>query len=117
MATDIAVSGPKPKYTGIGDWTKMKAAGSTLGKRLGAAGLALTAVDIGTKGANSSNILDGTLGVVSFGAPIVGGVYFVGNLLTAGITGKGIGEHIDENFIFLPTGLPHSPFMPIPRPK
>lgn len=65
-------------------------------------------------GVNTSNSLDAAFGVVSFIGSVgaaVGGIYFGANLITTGITGKTIGQHIDENFIFVPTG---TGFVPVP---
>lgn len=60
-------------------------------------------------GVNSSNTLDAFFGGVSFAGPwgaAIGGVYFVGNLITVGVTGKTIGQHVDDNFYILPSGMP-----------
>lgn len=117
-ATTIAVEGPKPKYTGPKEWANQKAAGAKFGKVLGYAGLALTAYDMYQNGVNTSNSLDAFFGGVSFAGPwgaAIGGTYFVGNLLTVGITGKTIGQHVDDNFYVVPVGLPNTPFILIPK--
>ncbi|MCG8310834.1 MAG: hypothetical protein MI975_25825, partial [Cytophagales bacterium] len=103
-ATTIAVRGPKPTYTGPGDWAKQVKAGTRFGRALGGIGLGLTLIDMGTNGINMSNSLDATFGVVGFFGPIgagIAGVYFIGNTLTYGITGQTIGEHID-NYYWVP---------------
>lgn len=79
----------------------------------------MTAIDIGVKGPNASNSLDAFFGGVSFAGPwgaAVGGVYFVGNLITVGVSGKTIGEHVENNFYIIPTGgLPGAPIILIPK--
>lgn len=107
-ATDITLNGPKPKYTGTKEWTSQKASGAKFGKVLGYAGLALTAYDMYQNGVNTSNSIDAFFGGVAFAGwgAAASGVYFVGNLLTVGITGKTIGQHIDDNFYVVPVGLP-----------
>ena len=103
-ATSIAVSGPKPTYTGSGDWARQVKAGTKFGRGLGVLGLAITGTDMLVNGVNTSNSLDATMGVVAFFGPIgagVSGAYFVGNLITVGITGQSIGEHID-NYYWVP---------------
>jgi RHS repeat-associated protein len=119
-AATISVNGAKPLYTGSGDWAKQVNAGTKFGNALGWAGLGLTVIDMRVNGVNTSNSLDAYFGVVSLGGgPIgagIGGVYFGANLITIGITGKTIGQHIDENFYIIPTGgLPGTPFIFIPK--
>jgi len=103
-ATSIAVSGSKPTYTGPRDWTKQVKAGTKFGRGLGALGLAITGYDMYSNGINTNNSLDATMGVVAFFGPIgagISGAYFVGNLVTYGITGQTIGEHVD-NYYWIP---------------
>lgn len=67
---------------------------------------------------NASNTLDAAFGVISFaGVPgaIIGGVYFGANLITEGVTGKTIGQHVDDNFYIIPTGMVGGGFMFIPK--
>jgi hypothetical protein len=74
--------------------------------------------DMYQNGVNTSNSLDAFFGGVSFAGPwgaAIGGTYFVGNLLTVGITGKTIGQHVDDNFYVVPVGLPNTPFILIPK--
>lgn len=108
-----AVEGGRPMYTGPKNWAGQQAIGKVFGRGLGVAGLALTAMDMYSNGVNTSNSLDAAFGVISFlGLPgaVLGGVYFGANLLTVGISGKTIGEHIDQNFKIVPTVGP-LPFM------
>jgi hypothetical protein len=119
-ATTISVNGPKPMYTGSGDWAKQVKAGTKFGYALGWAGLGLTVIDMRVNGVNTSNSLDAFFGVVSLGGgPVgagIGGVYFGANLITTGVTGKKIGQHVDDNFYIIPTGaLPGVPFLFIPK--
>ena len=118
IATTISINGPRPRYIGPTEWAGQIKAGTKFGNRLGYLGLGLTAADMVTNGVNTSNTLDLTFGVVSFGGlpgAIIGGVYFLGNLVTQGITGKTIGQHVDDNFYIVPSGIPQSPFMLIPK--
>lgn len=118
-ATTIAVNGPKPIYIGAGDWASQVKAGAKFGRRLGYVGVGLSVADMVINKPNASNTLDATFGVISFGGvpgAIIGGVYFGSNLITTGVTGKTIGEHVDNNFYIIPTGaLPGVPFMFIPK--
>ena len=108
-ATSIAIHGPKPRYTGVGDWSKQVNSGAKFGRFLGGAGLILTAVDMRTNGVNTSNSLDAAFGVISFmGAPgaAIGGTYFGANMITVGITGQTIGEHVDNHhWVIAPVGM------------
>lgn len=103
-ATSIAVHGPKPTYTVPGVWAKQVKAGTKFGNRIAGVGLAITAYDMYSNGINTSNSLDATMGVVTFFAPVgaaISSAYFVGNIVTYGITGQTIGEHID-NYYWVP---------------
>jgi hypothetical protein len=116
IATTIAINGSKPLYTSAANWAGQVKAGTKFGNALGAAGLLMTGADMVTNGVNTSNTLDATFGVVSFlGVPgaVIGGAYFGANILTLGITGQDIGQHIDNNFIFV-SGGPLAPLIPIP---
>jgi RHS repeat-associated protein len=116
--TTIAVEGSKPRYVGPKEWAKQKASGVKFGKFLGYAGIALSVYDMYDKGVNTNNSLDAFFGTVSFAGPwgaAIGGVYFAGNLITLGVTGNTIGEHIDNNFHIISTGLPGAPFILIPK--
>ncbi|MCB9236345.1 MAG: hypothetical protein M9954_13780 [Cyclobacteriaceae bacterium] len=67
------------------------------GNTLGAAGLAVTGYQIYDQGLNTSNTLDAAFGAVAFIPGFgwaVSGTYFVSNLVTIGITGQSIGEHL-----------------------
>ncbi len=71
-----------------------------IGKRLGAAGIVVTGVDIAYHGVNVSNSLDLVMGGIAFtgwGAP-VSGLYFIGNLGWEAYTGNTIGESIQGTF-------------------
>lgn len=74
-------------------------ASKSLGTKLGVAGLAITGYDIYDKGLNTSRTIDVVMGGVAF-IPMFGwavsGTYFVGNLITIGITGQSIGDHIQR---------------------
>jgi RHS repeat-associated protein len=69
------------------------------GKVLGVAGLFFTGADMIQNGVNTSNTMDATFGVFSF-VPgvgwVVGGAYFIGNAVSTGLTGKNIGQHVDD---------------------
>lgn len=71
----------------------------SLSTKLGITGLAVTGYDIYDQGLNTSRSLDVIMGGVAF-IPGVGwvasGTYFIGNLITIGITGQSIGDHIQE---------------------
>ncbi|GEM_PF-2724132 len=117
-ATSIAVKGARPVYTTVKAWADQVKSGTRFGNRLGYLGLALTATDVAINGFNTSNTLDGFFGAVSFaGVPgaAIGGTYFIGNLITHGITGKTIGQHVDENYYIVPSGLSHNPVFLIPK--
>jgi hypothetical protein len=119
IGTTLAIEGPKPTYVGPKEWASRVTTGAKFGNRLGAAGLVLTGADMMVNGVNTSNSMDAYFGTVSFGGPIgaaIGGTYFVGNLLTLGVTGQTIGQHVDNNFYTIPTGLPGVPIMFIPKP-
>lgn len=118
IGTTIAIEGPKPTYVGPKTWANQIKAGTKFGNYLWYTGLLITAVDMKVNGINTSNTLDATFGVVSFaGVPgaIIGGVYFGANLITTGITGKTIGQHVDDNFYVISTALPGTPFIFIPK--
>lgn len=103
-AATIAAEGSRPLYTSAEAWASMTNAAKNFGTKLGIFGLGLVAIDIGAKGLNTSNGLDATFGVIGLIGPIgaaVSGVYFVGNLLTVGITGRSIGEHADD-YLWVP---------------
>jgi hypothetical protein len=71
-----------------------------------------------TNGVNTSNTLDATFGVVSFlGLPgaIIGGVYFGANMITTFTTGKTIGQHVDDNFYVIPSGVMPGGLLIIPK--
>jgi len=42
-------------------------------------------------------------------------VYFVGNLITVGTTGKTIGQHVDDNFYIMPGFVGGPPIILIPK--
>jgi len=118
IGTTIAIEGPRPRYTGPKEWGSQVKAGAKFGRRLGYLGVGLSVADMVINKPNASNTLDATFGVISFaGVPgaIIGGVYFGANLLTEGITGKTIGQHVDDNFYIIPSGMPMSPFLFIPK--
>ncbi|MEM0940478.1 MAG: hypothetical protein AAGI25_11930 [Bacteroidota bacterium] len=105
MGTEIAVHGPKLKYTGPGDWTKMTRAGSKFGTRLGVAGVALTVVDASIQGEwqnhHTADVLIGsglTIGAmipgINVGVAIIGGVYFLTDLGVQAYSGRSITEHL-----------------------
>jgi hypothetical protein len=118
IGTTISVNGSRPMYTGPKEWAGQVKAGAKFGRRLGYLGVGLSVADMVINKPNTSNTLDATFGVVSFaGVPgaIIGGVYFGANLITEGITGKTIGQHVDDNFYIIPSGMPMSPFLFIPK--
>jgi len=69
----------------------------SFGTKLGVVGLAISGYDIYDKGLNTSRTIDVVMGGVAF-IPVFGwavsGTYFVGNLITIGVTGQSIGDHI-----------------------
>ena len=69
----------------------------SFGTKLGVVGLAISGYDVYDQGINTSRGLDLVMMGVAF-IPVVGwGIsagYFVGNLLTIGITGQSIGDYI-----------------------
>jgi hypothetical protein len=69
----------------------------SFGTKLGVVGVGISLVDIGANGINTGRALDVVMGGVAF-IPVVGwgisGAYFVGNLITIGVTGQSIGDHI-----------------------
>ncbi len=72
-------------------------AARSLSTKLGVVGLAITGYDIYDKGINTGRTLDLVMGGVAF-IPVFGwavsGTYFVANLVTIGVTGQSIGDHI-----------------------
>jgi hypothetical protein len=113
----IAEHNSKPLYQGPKSWAAEAKLAGKVGNKLGALGLVLTGVDMVTNGVNTSNSLDATFGFISFAGPVgagIGGVYFVSNLLTVGITRKTIGEHIDNNF-YIMSGGPLVPMILVPK--
>jgi len=73
---------------------------SKTGKFLGAAAGAVTVAEIVLNSQlNASNVLDASITAASF-IPVVGwaigGGYFVANMVTLGVTGQSIGEHLDS---------------------
>jgi len=69
----------------------------SFGTKLGLVGVGISLVDIGSNGINTSRTLDVVMGGVAF-IPVIGwgisGTYFISNLVTIGITGQSIGDHI-----------------------
>ena len=65
--------------------------------KLAVAGLAITSYDIYDQGLNTSRSLDLIMGGVAFITVFGWGIsatYFVSNLVTIGITGQSIGDHL-----------------------
>lgn len=117
-ATSIAVNGPKPRYIGPRSWASQVKAGVRFSNQLGYLGLGLTGMDMVINGVNTSNTLDAAFGTISFArvpGAVVGGVYFGSNLITQGITGQSIGQHVDNNFYIIPVATPNTPFILIPK--
>src|SRR5690606_37004041 len=50
MGTEITVHGPKPKYTGPGDWAKQVKLGKNFTKKLGVVGIGITLTDAAVRG-------------------------------------------------------------------
>lgn len=50
MGTEIAVNGPKPKYTGPTSWANQIKAGKNFTKKLGMFGMGVTVADAAIKG-------------------------------------------------------------------
>gem|GEM_PF-3298282 len=77
-----------------------KVGAKSFGTKLGIVGLAVSGYNIYDKGLNTSRTLDLVMGGVAF-IPVVGwgisGAYFVGNLITIGVTGQSIGDHIQNS--------------------
>ncbi|ELR73005.1 hypothetical protein C900_00507 [Fulvivirga imtechensis AK7] len=114
-AASIVVKNSRPLYTGVTEWAGTVKGATKFSNRMGYVGLAFTAYDMYDNGLTISNGLDATFGVIGFMGPIgaaVSGVYFVSNMITVGMTGESIGEHIDNNFMFLPGP---AGFIPIPK--
>ncbi|SMG11494.1 hypothetical protein SAMN05661096_00412 [Marivirga sericea] len=104
-ATSIATNSSKPKFTSSKSWAKQVKIGTKLGRGLGVVGLGFTVINMRMNGINLSNSLDATFGVIGFfGAPgaAISGTYFIGNLVTYGVTGQTIGEHIN-NYYWIPS--------------
>ena len=98
LGTDISLS----QITKGGVQVSLAQKGAYVGAKsfstkLGLVGLAVTGYDIYDSGLNTSRSLDVIMGGVAF-IPGVGwaisGTYFVSNLITIGITGQSIGDHI-----------------------
>lgn len=105
-AFTIAEHNSKPLYQGPKSWkAEAKLAGRT-GIKLGLLGLGVTGIDLLMNGPTTSSTLDGIFGAVATfgGAPgaIVGGVYFAVNFGTTVMTGKSLGQHVDDNYIIVP---------------
>jgi len=95
----ITTNQVKPRYWGPNDFARAAKTANRFGKRLGVLGLGLTAIDIGSNGLNTGNSLDAVFGVVAFFGPAgaaVSGTYFVVNMLTVGVTGQSVGDHLQE---------------------
>jgi RHS repeat-associated protein len=117
-AFSIAQHGPRPVYQGPKSWAAEAKLAGKIANKLGALGLVVTGADMVTNGVNTSNTLDATFGAVSFAGLIgaaIGGTYFVANLITAGVTGQTLGQHVDNNFYILPGVIGGSPFLLIPK--
>ncbi|KAA8478433.1 hypothetical protein BDE36_0263 [Arcticibacter tournemirensis] len=73
---------------------------SKTGRRLGYAGLAMTAVDMAYNGVNLSNTLDAAMGGLAFtgwGAPI-SAAYFLVNWGVEAYSGQSLGQHLQGKF-------------------
>lgn len=106
MATDIGLNGPRPKYTGAGDWNRMKVSGSKFSTRLGVAGIAVTVVDglyFADKWENH-HTADVIIGAALTGAAfipgvnlavgIIGGAYFLADFAWQRYSGESITESL-----------------------
>ena len=95
LGTDITLYQISKGLTKALDAAKVGA--KSFSTKLGVVGLAVSGYDIYDQGLNTSRTLDVVMGGVAF-IPVVGwgisGTYFVGNLITIGITGQSIGDHI-----------------------
>ncbi|MDN4167083.1 RHS repeat-associated core domain-containing protein [Cytophagales bacterium LB-30] len=119
-AATIVQNNSKPIYQGPKSWAAEASLAGKFGRGLGYVGLGLTIIDMRMNGPTSSNMLDAYFGTAALfgGTPgaILGGTYFVGSLLTLGITGNTIGEHVDKNFYVIPLGVSsRMPLMFIPK--
>jgi hypothetical protein len=108
-ATGAAIGNSKPIYTGAQEWARQVGIGNVFAKALGNLGLLITAADANIKGGpDSSNVLDAAFGTAStYGGSygrIAGTTYFVINIVTKGVSGKTVGEHLEEHFYIIPTG-------------
>ncbi|ELR68601.1 hypothetical protein C900_00217 [Fulvivirga imtechensis AK7] len=102
FATGISLgSEVKPRYWGTTDFKLASKTGQSIARKLsfiGASVAVYQAIDNPTGG----NIVDATFGVIgAIPHPItmgIGGIYFGADLLTLGISGQGISEHIDDYY-------------------
>ncbi|MBL7876256.1 MAG: hypothetical protein JNL53_11370, partial [Cyclobacteriaceae bacterium] len=95
LGTDITLYQISKGLTKASDVAK--AGAKSFSTKLGVVGLAVSGYDIYDQGLNTSRTLDVVMGGVAF-IPVVGwgisGTYFIGNLITIGITGQSIGDRI-----------------------
>lgn len=104
MGTEIALNGPKPKYTGQLRWTNQIKAGKNFTK-IGVLGMGITVVDAAVKGEwKPHHTADLVIGGITtfliasnpFTAAIVGG-YFLVDLGVQLYSGKSITEHMFDS--------------------
>ncbi|MEM0940472.1 MAG: hypothetical protein AAGI25_11900 [Bacteroidota bacterium] len=109
MGTEIAVHGPKPKYTGSGDWAKQVKLGNNFTKKLGVIGIGIILTDAAVQGHwQHHHTADVAIGVATtfllasnpITATIVGS-YFLLDLGVQLYSGRSITEHL-----FDPTPIP-----------
>jgi RHS repeat-associated protein len=102
MGTEIAVHGPKPKYTGPGDWAKQVKLGKNLTKKLGVVGIGITITDAAIQGHwQNHHTADVAIGVGTtfliasnpLTATLVGG-YFLIDIGVQIYSGRSITEHL-----------------------
>ncbi|UII34128.1 hypothetical protein LVD17_09910 [Fulvivirga ulvae] len=105
MATEIAVNGSKPLYTGAKQWANMTRVGSKFATKLGIAGVALTGVDAVIQGEwknhHTADVLIGAaltaggfIPGINIGIAVVGGAYFLADFGWQMYSGKSITESL-----------------------
>lgn len=104
FAVGFTNPGPKPTYMGPNDFKNAAklSKGIGLGLSVIGAGFAVAdAVDKKTFGTTVDAVFAG-VGLIPGAGTVIGGIYFGADLITMGITGRGISDHIDD-YLWIPT--------------
>jgi RHS repeat-associated protein len=105
----------KPLYWGLNDFKAVATKGKALGTKLSVAGAVISVGEAvyNPTGGNATDAVFGVIGVIPGYGTAIGSIYFGIDLITTGLTGKGISDHIDS-YIWMPSPV-GAGFIPIAK--